>query len=144
MRRLAAVFLCLLALSACKSDNDTSDGSSGTTTTTTAADPATTAAPTTIPSGPAQTPQGAADGLFAAWKANDQEDASRYARPPAITKLFAHPYSNDGTKYDKQPCSPQGGQFNCAWTYPGGSLQMTVENWPGGGFVVDSVIWVAD
>jgi hypothetical protein len=142
MRRLAAVFVCLLALGACKSDDKKSavPDQPAVTTTSTRAEAATT---TTLPRGPAQTPQAAADGLFAAWKANNQDDASRYAKPPAIAKLFAHPYSSDAT-YDRQPCTPQGGQFNCAWTYEGGSMQMTVENWPGGGYVVDSVIWVAD
>ena len=139
MRRLAAVFLCVLALGACKS-GDKKDADSSATAVTTAAPTTTT---TTIPSGPAQTPQAAADGLYAAWTHNNQDDASRYAKPQAISKLFAHPY--DGTVgYDRQPCTPVGGQFNCAWTYEGGSMQMTVENWIGGGFVVDSVIWVAD
>ena len=145
MRRLAAVILCVLALGACKSA-DKKDASSSTTVTTASSTSTSAAsgASTTIPSGPAQTPQAAADGLFNAWKANNQDDASRYAKPGAVAKLFAHPYTNDGTAYDRQPCTPQGGQFNCAWTYEGGSMQMTVEAWPGGGFVVDSVIWVAD
>lgn len=142
MRRLAVALLCLLALTGCKS-KDKADSSSGATTTTSTAPP-TSSTTTTLPSGPATSPQAAADGLFNAWKANNQDDASRYAKPQAVSKLFAHPYSNDGTQYDKQGCTPQGGQFNCAWTYQGGSMQMTVEAWPGGGFVVDSVIWVAD
>lgn len=133
----------MLALGACKS-NDKKDSASSETTVTTAATVTTT---TTIPSGPAQTPQSAADGLYDAWTKGDtpanRDDASRYARQEAINRLFAHPYAAD-TKYDRQPCTPVGAQFNCAWTYEGGSMQMTVENWPGGGFVVDSVIWVAD
>jgi hypothetical protein len=133
----------VLALGACKSNkNDSSSGA----TTTAVTEPATSTT-TTIPSGPAQTPQAAADGLYAEWTQGDtpqnRDDASRYARQQAIAKLFAHPYSAD-TTYDRQPCTPVGGQFNCAWTYEGGSMQMTVENWPGGGYVVDSVIWVAD
>jgi hypothetical protein len=142
MRRLTAVFLCVLALGACKSnDKKDSGASSDTSTTVTTAAPATTT--TTIPNGPAQTPQAAADGLYTAWTKNNQDDASRYAKPQAISKLFAHPY--DGSvDYQRQPCSPQGGQFSCAWTYEGGSMQMTIENWPGGGYVVDSIIWVAD
>ncbi|HVV36259.1 MAG TPA: hypothetical protein VHC63_06610 [Acidimicrobiales bacterium] len=140
MRRLAVAVLCVLALGAC-GKNDKKDSSGTATTVTTTA--STTSTSTTIPSGPAQTPQGAADGLYGAWVGNNQDDASRYAKPQAITKLFAHPYSS-ATKYDRQPCTPVGGQFNCVWTYEGGSLQMTVENWPGGGYVVDSIIYVAD
>ena len=139
MRRVAVALLCVLALGACNSkDKNSSSGA-----TTTVATAPTTSTSTTIPSGPAQTPQAAADGFYTAWTSNSQDDASRYAKPQAIAKLFAHPYSSS-TKYDRQPCTPLGGQFNCAWTYEGGSMQMTVENWPGGGFVVDSVIWVAD
>src|SRR4051812_48610492 len=128
MRRLAVAVLCLLAFTGCKSkDNNDSDASGASTTVSTA--PAT-STPTTIPSGPAQSPQAAADGLFKAWQHNDQEDASRYAKEPAWKKLFTHPYSSQ-TTYDRQECTPQGGQFNCAWTYEGGSMQMTVEAWPG-------------
>ena len=140
MRRLAVALLCLLALAGCKS-KDKNDSSSGASTTASTAPTVSTT--TTLPSGPATSPQAAADGLYNAWTHNDQDDASRYAQDQAWKKLFTHPYSSD-TKYDKQPCTPQGGQFNCAWTYEGGSMQMTVEAWPGGGFVVDSVIWVAD
>jgi hypothetical protein len=57
--------------------------------------------------------------------------------------MFTHPYTAD-TKYSEQGCTPQGGQFVCAWTYPGGALKMTVEAWPGGGFVVDDVVYTAD
>jgi hypothetical protein len=144
MRRLAVALLCLLAFAGCKSNDKKDSGSTGASTTAATAPPTSTSTSTTIPSGPAQSPQAAADGLFAAWKAHNQDDASRYAKPQAVTKLFSHPYSNDGTTYDRQACTPQGGQFNCAWTYEGGSMQMTVEAWPGGGYVVDSVIWVAD
>jgi len=143
MRRLAVAVLCFLALTGCKSSDKKNAGSSATTVTTGA--PTTTS--TTIPSGPAQNPQAAADGLYGAWTEGDtqqaRDDASRYAKPQAIAKLFAHPY-DASTHYDRQPCTPVGGQFNCAWTYEGGSMQMTVENWIGGGYVVDSVIWVAD
>jgi hypothetical protein len=144
MRRLAVAVLCLLAFAGCNSkDNNKSEVDAATTVSTAP----TTSTSTTIPSGPAQTPQAAADGLYNAWTEGDtqqaRDDASRFGKPQAISKLFAHPYA-PGTAYDRQPCTPQGGQFNCAWTYEGGSMQMTVENWPGGGFVVDSVIWVAD
>ena len=52
--------------------------------------------------------------------------------------MFAQPYTGDST-YDDQGCTPQGGQFICAWTYPGGAMQMTVEDAPGGGYVVNIV-----
>ncbi|MEY2398910.1 MAG: hypothetical protein QOJ00_2084 [Actinomycetota bacterium] len=100
--------------------------------------------PSGAPSGPPSSPQGAADGLFNAWKKNDQADASNYAKPQAISKMFSHPYTTDSVTYSKQACQPQGGQFNCVWSYEGGAVKMTVEAWPGGGFVVDSVTYVAD
>ena len=158
MHRRAAAVLLTLALTAgfssCSSKNDnptvgpTSDDtplSTAPTSTTTA--PKTTTS-VTAPSGPAKTEDAAALGLFNAWKRGDtpanRNDASHYAKPQAINQLFAHPYTNDGTAYANQGCEPQGGQFICSWTYPGGALQMTVEAWPGGGFVVDSVTYVAD
>lgn len=144
-RRLVAVIAVLvlgLATTACSSKNDNKSSSGGTTTTNAAA--VTTSTSTTQPSGPAATAQAAADGLYNAWVHNDQSDASRYAKPPAISKLFAHPYTAGGATYTRQPCEPQGGQFICSWTYEGGAMQMTVENWPGGGYVVDSVTFIAD
>src|SRR5205085_10671940 len=96
------------------------------------------------PSGPAATPQAAADGLFNAWTKNDQSAASNYAKPQAISKMFSQPYTPDYLTYAKQPCEPQGGQFMCLWRYEGGGVKMTVEAWPGGGFVVDSVVYVVD
>jgi hypothetical protein len=57
--------------------------------------------------------------------------------------LFAHPNTGD-TTYASQGCEPQGGQFVCSWTYPGGALQMTVEAWPGGGYVVDDITYLVD
>jgi hypothetical protein len=150
-RRLAAVFAVLTfasAFAACGSDKKDSDTASATTTTSTTASNATTVAPTTVattpPVGPASTPQAAANGLFNAWKKNDQNDAANYAKPQAISKMFAHPYNDPSVKYTNQGCEPQGGQFTCAWSYEGGAVTMTVEAWPGGGFVVDSVTYIAD
>ena len=70
-------------------------------------------------------------------------NAANFAKDTAINKLFATPWKAD-VHYTESPCTPVGGQYNCTWTYEGGSMQMTVENWPGGGYVVDSVIFVAD
>jgi hypothetical protein len=142
MRRVTSVLLCLLFLAACSNDKDRPSASD--TTTTTALPVSTTATPTTKPSGPASTPQLAADGLYDAWVNNDKEAASRYAKPQAIEKLFAHPHTDDSVEYHRQPCEPQGGQFVCSWFYEGGAMQMTVEAWPGGGYVVDSVTYLAD
>jgi hypothetical protein len=141
MRRLAVVVLCVFALGACSDDKK--DGSASDTTNSTAL-VVTTTTSTTTPSGPASTPQAAADGLYSAWTHNNRDDASRYAKPQAIDKLFAHPHTDDSVEYHRQPCEPQGGQFVCSWFYEGGAMQMTVEAWPGGGFVVDSVIFIAD
>jgi hypothetical protein len=140
MRRLTAVVFCLFLLAACSDDDDDPSASDDTTTT---AAVVTTATPTTAPSGPASSPDAAAQGLFDEWEDGDRDGASRYAKPGAINELFAHPNTGD-VEYADQGCVPQGGQFICSWTYPGGALQMTVEAWPGGGFVVDDVTYIAD
>ena len=144
-RRAAALFAVLaLGFTAAACSNDSDDPAVPDVTTTTTMAPSSVSTTSTIPSGPAATPDAAADGLFNAWKKGDRDDASRYAKPNAITKMFAHPYTDDSVAYNDQGCSPQGGQFNCAWTYEGGALTMTVEAWPGGGYVVDSVTYIAD
>lgn len=152
-RRIAALFAVLAlgtGFAACSQDKKSSDGASDTTTTTTTAATTTkvTLAPTTVstatPSGPASSPQAAANGLFEAWKKNDQTDAANYGKPQAISKMFSHPYNDPSVTYSNQGCEPQGGQFKCAWSYEGGALVMTVEAWPGGGFVVDSITYIAD
>ncbi|MEY2424602.1 MAG: hypothetical protein QOI61_174 [Actinomycetota bacterium] len=135
---LSAVLLLGVATTACNNDDDRPLAD----VTTTTAKPTTTTA-STIPSGPPATEEGAAQGLFDAWQRGDREGASRYAKPGPIGELFAHPNTGD-VKYDDQGCEPQGGQFICSWTYPGGALQMTVEAWPGGGFVVDDVTYLVD
>lgn len=144
MHRRIAALLAVAALglgaAACSNGDDDPALPTDDTTTTTAVVVTT----TTTPSGPAATPEAAAEGLFNAWKKADKDDASRYAKPGAITKMFAHPYNDPSVEYMKQGCEPQGGQFSCAWSYEGGALLMTVEAWPGGGFVVDSVTYIAD
>jgi hypothetical protein len=145
-RRLVAIgFVALLALgSACSSDKDkdNTDGDGATATTTTVAPTTTTSV--TAPNGPVTTPEGAAKGLFSAWQRGDRNDASHYARQRAIDALFAHPNTGDVT-YANQGCSPEGGQFLCSWTYPGGAMQMTVEGVLGNsGYVVDNVTYIAD
>jgi hypothetical protein len=65
MRRTTAAVFCLLLLASCS--NDKSDDNSADATTTTAA-VVTTTSVTTIPSGPAATPDKAAQGLFTAWQ----------------------------------------------------------------------------
>lgn len=143
-RRSIALFAAAaLALGAAACSNDKDRPLAGLTTSTTEADTTTSAPPTTLLNGPAATVETAASGLFDAWKDNDREDASRYAKPQPITELFAKPYTGD-TEYTDQGCQPQGGQFLCSWTYPGGALQMTVEAWPGGGFVVDDITYLVD
>lgn len=140
MRRITAVVLCLLAFGACNNDDDGTAASGETTTT---APTAVTTTTTTKPSGPATTPDAAAQGLFDAWQDGDRQEASRYAKPGPIEELFTHPNTGD-VDYMDQGCQPEGGQFICSWTYPGGALHMTVENWPGGGFVVDDVTYTVD
>lgn len=139
---LAAIALFGLVSAGCSKDKDSNDGEAVTdTTTTTIAATTTTAA---VPDGPVTSPDAAAKGLFDAWQDGDQNDASRYARQRAIQALFAHPNTGD-VDYQSQGCEPQGGQFICSWTYPGGALQMTVEHVAGNnGYVVDNVTYIAD
>jgi hypothetical protein len=141
MRRIAVVVLCVLALGACRSDKNDADEAADTTTT--AAASVTTTTSTTVPSGPPQTPDAAAKGLFDAWQRGDKAGADRYAKPQPINELFSHPNTGDVT-YRDQGCEVQGGQFECTWTYDGGALRMTVEAWPGGGFVVDDITYLVD
>jgi hypothetical protein len=153
-RRAAAVlFTVVLVVSSAgcsktkhKASATTTSTSAGVTTTTAAA-VSTTSTRVTSPSGPAKTYDAAADGLFNTWKRGDtkanRDYASNFAQGPAIDQMFSHPYSS-GTTYTKQPCAPVGGQFACDWTYPGGALELTVEAWPGGGYVVSEVVYRAD
>ena len=138
----AAALGVVFATAACTDDSD-GDDARDTTTTSTAERVTTTAPSTTRPSGPAQSPEAAAKGLFDAWMNADRNGASRFARPQPINELFSHPNTGD-VEYADQGCAPQGGQFVCSWTYPGGVLQMTVEAVPGGGFVVDDIIYRVD
>jgi hypothetical protein len=139
MRRVTAVVLCLFFLASCSDDDDPS----ATDDATTSAVVTTTTTPTTTPSGPAATPDAAAEGLLDAWERGDRDDASRYGKPAAVNELFSHPNTGD-VDYADQGCEPQGGQFLCSWTYPGGALQMTVEAVSGGGFVVDDINYLVD
>ncbi|HVE95089.1 MAG TPA: hypothetical protein VNB24_09225 [Acidimicrobiales bacterium] len=145
MRRYVIAFVVLVGFAACnRGDNPTIEVDPGTTssvpgsTTTLAGSPA-----TTVAAGPATTPKEAADGLFQRWQQKDRAGASRYARQRAIDELFSHPDTGD-VRYESQGCEPQGGQFNCAWTYPGGAMHMTVEAVAANAFVVDLVTYTAD
>lgn len=152
MRRLASgsvvVAACaavVLGAAGCnRNDSPVMDAGPATPTTAVNA-PQTSAAPTptTLANGPAKSPEFAAQGLFERWKAGDRAGASRYGRQRAIDELFKHPNTGD-VAYADQGCRPQGGQFLCSWTYPGGVLEMTVEDVAGGGFVVDLVAYAAD
>jgi hypothetical protein len=147
MHRRAAAVLLAIALSigfAACSDDDKGSDAAGDLTTTTVPRATTTSTTVAAPSAPVTSPEAAAAGLFKAWQRTDRNDASRYARQRAIDALFAHPSTGDVT-YADQGCEPQGGQFICSWTYPGGALQMTVEHVAGNsGYVVDNVTYIAD
>lgn len=145
MRRYVIAFVLLAGLAACnRGDNPTIDVDPGPTSsvpgssTTLAGSPA-----TTLVAGPATTPEAAADGLFARWEAGDRAGASRFGRQGAVDELFSKPDTNDVT-YQHQGCQPQGGQFLCSWTYPGGALHMTVEAVSANAYVVDLITYTAD
>lgn len=139
-----------LAGSACNSGDDPSiavpdTDSTSSTSTTAVTDGTGTGAPTTstvvAPSRPAS-PEQAAQGLFEAWKAKDRGRAANYATERAIEQLFGSRGGPEGMEY--QGCEPEGAQFSCAWRYEGGGLIMTVQDAPGGGFVVELTRFVAD
>lgn len=145
MRRYVIALVVLVGFAACnRNDNPAIDVEPGTTsavpgsTTTLAGSPA-----TTVAAGPATTPREAADGLFQRWEDKDRAGASRYARQRAIDELFSRPDTGD-VRYVPQGCQPQGGQFVCSWTYPGGALHMTVEAVSANAYVVDLVTYTAD
>ncbi len=146
--RLAVVAaVVVLGTAGCnRDDNPTIEVDPGVTTTTEAPGATSTtgaSTATTVAAGPARTPEAAAEGLFGSWEKGDRQGASRYASQKAIDELFKRP-NTGGVEYNDQGCSPQGGAFDCAWTYPGGALHMTVEDVPGGGYIVNLVTSTAD
>lgn len=155
MRRLVArlaVVAMVFGGAACNSGDDPSievpaTSSTASTSTTAATDTtggAGATSSTSAAAGPARpaSPEQAAQGLFEAWKANDRTRAARYATDRTIEQLFGSRGGPGGMEY--QGCEPEGAQFSCAWRYEGGGLIMTVQDAPGGGYVVELTRFIAD
>lgn len=138
------------------SNNRTTTGTTSTTTTTRASTSSTrastaplssttlsttttsTTAPTTtaVTAPPAvATPEAAANGLFAAYRAGDQQQAARFATPEVVQVLFQVPFSGDEGTF--QGCTPDGEMFVCRFAQIGAIYTMTVQRAPGSGsFIV--------
>jgi len=86
------------------------------------------------------TPEGYADALYSAWKANDRTAAGRVASREAVDEIFAVAYqpiqTNSGPQdpYTKvQPCEGAAGSAICTWkAQDGATISMQVRNTTGG------------
>ena len=112
----------------------TAAGSPGSSTTSRAVSTttATTAATTVRP--PVTSPEAAANGLWAAYAANNQVAAQRFATPDVIRVLFEAQY--DGEQGMFQGCRPSDDAFDCEYLQPSARYSMTVKPDAASGFLV--------
>jgi hypothetical protein len=97
--------------------------STGTTLTTTTP-PAVSVSTTVRPAVPS--PEAAANGLWAAYTANNATAAARFASQDVIDALFATPFS--GEQGDFESCRPRGGEvFDCGYSQPSTHYTMTAQ-----------------
>ena len=127
--------------------NNTTTTTAASNTTRAAASPTATAAPSPSASaaeqsGKVASPKAAADGLLKAWKTKDRAEAAKFATDAAFTKLFTEGGGPEGM--ESQGCSEEKGEYNCAYTYPGGALIMFVKGSDAAGYKVDSIEFIAD
>ena len=81
------------------------------------------------------TPEAAANGLFAAYRAGDQQQAARFATAEVVEVLFRVAFSGDEGTF--QGCVPDGQLFVCRVAQVGAAYTMTVQRAPGSGsFIV--------
>jgi len=83
---------------------------------------------------PVTSPEAAVNGLWAAYSANNQVAAQRFASPDVIRVLFESPY--DGEQGTFQGCRPNVDIFDCDYLQPSTRYAMTVKTDPANGFVV--------
>jgi hypothetical protein len=88
------------------------------------------------------TPDEAAMTLVDAWLAGDQAAAGRCASEAAVTKIFET--SGVGAQYTWQGCFGDPGVPTCAYTYEGGSVQLSMAGTEAAGWQVQTVGYVAD
>jgi hypothetical protein len=88
------------------------------------------------------TAEGAAKGLYNAWKRNDRRAALRVATAAAVNKVFKTRYSGPGWEFNG--CEKRAGGYNCFYRYEGGGVNMRVTGTAAAGYRVRSVSFVAD
>jgi hypothetical protein len=83
-------------------------------------------------------PRTAAQGVFSAWEANDQDQAAKNAAPAAVAEIFAESFSPaDGWSFEG--CGGALGHTFCSWKRPDGrELRIGVIN------AVEGPYYVAD
>jgi hypothetical protein len=87
-------------------------------------------APPAVPS-----PEAAVNGLIAAYRAGNQEQAARFATADVVDALFAVPFSGDEGSF--QGCTPSGELFACRYSQSATAYDMTAQRNPrGGSFLV--------
>ena len=144
-----AAAVCVLALvaAACSGgdDSDSTTGSSTPRSSTT-----TTVVPPTVPDTTSvtigiicTTPEDAAQGIVAAWGADDRAAASRCASPAVIDRLFQT--SGVGNSWFFQGCDrADPGLPICAFSYEGGAAFFTVEGTDAAGWKATKLEFLAD
>ncbi|MEO7555352.1 MAG: hypothetical protein ABIV94_01945 [Acidimicrobiales bacterium] len=87
-------------------------------TTTTTSEPA----PTTTAQPAVPTPEQATNGLFAAYRSSDRDQAARFASPDVIDVLFAAPYSPPDGSF--QGCVADGDVYRCQYSQGASNYDM--------------------
>jgi hypothetical protein len=80
--------------------------------------------------------------LVDSWLAGDQAAAARCASEAAVTKIFET--SGAGAQYTWQGCFGDPGVPTCAYTYEGGSVQLSMAGTEAAGWKVQTVGYIAD
>jgi len=111
----------------------TTPGSAGSTTSGAPTTATPTSAPTTVRP-PVTSPEAAVNGLWAAYSANNQVAAKRFADDDVIRVLFESPY--DGEQGMFQGCRRNADVFDCDYLQPSARYAMTVKADPANGFIV--------
>jgi hypothetical protein len=107
-------------------------GSAGSATTSAAPTTATSLAATVRP--PVTSPEAAVNGLWAAYTANNQVAAQRFAADDVIRVLFESPYNGEQGSF--QGCRPNNDVFECDELQPSTRYAMTVRPDTANGFLV--------
>jgi len=79
-------------------------------------------------------PEAAVNGLWAAYTANNQVSAHRFASDDVIRVLFESPYNGEQGTF--QGCRPKVDSFDCEYLQPSTRYAMTVRPDAANGFIV--------